>query len=101
MLGYCQSSSLGGKLLNGAHQVQIFGDICNVKAEVGQIKSMSAHGDSDDLCRFIGCQDAEKVKRVFLVHGEYLVQQELSARLHRKGFEKVEIPSIYQEFVLN
>lgn len=101
MSGYCQTSSLGGQLLNGARTVEIFGDACNVVAEIGQIKSMSAHGDIDDLCRFIGCQDAEKVKGVFLVHGEYLVQQELSARLNRKGFEKVEMPSMHQEFVLN
>lgn len=101
MSGYCQTTSLGGQLLNGARKVEIFGDPLEVLAEVGQIKSMSAHGDTDDLCRFMGCQDAEKVKGVFLVHGEYLVQQELSARLNRKGFEKVEMPSMYQEFVLN
>jgi len=91
----------GGELLNGVKKVTIFGDACNVLAEVGRIKSLSAHGDTDDLCRFIGCQDAEKVKRVFLVHGEYLVQQELSARLARKGFEKVETPSMHQEFILD
>jgi metallo-beta-lactamase family protein len=101
MSGYCQTSSLGGQLLNGARKVEIFGDPREVLAEVGQIKSLSAHGDTDDLCRFIGCQDTEKVKGVFLVHGEYLVQQELSARLNRKGFEKVEMPSMHQEFVLN
>lgn len=101
MSGYCQTSSLGGQLLNGARKVEIFGDPREVLAEVGQIKSLSAHGDTDDLCRFIGCQDAEKVKGVFLVHGEYLVQQELSARLNRKGFEKVEMPSMHQEFILN
>lgn len=99
--GYCQASSLGGRLLSGAQQVEIFGDTCNVKAEVGQIKSMSAHGDCDDLARFIGCQNAEKVKTVFLVHGEYLVQQELTTRLNRKGFEKIEMPSMHQEFVLD
>lgn len=81
-------------MLNGVKKVTIFGDACNVLAEVGRIKSLSAHGDTDDLCRFIGCQNAEKVKGVFLVHGEYLVQQELSARLARKGFEKVETPSM-------
>ena len=69
------------------------------RLKIGQINSLSAHGDTDDLCRFIGCQDAEKVKTVFLVHGENLVQQELSARLNRKGFEKVEMPSIHQELV--
>ena len=92
---------MGGRLLNGANKVEIFGDACNVQAEIGQIKSLSAHGDIDDLCRFIGCQNAEKVKGVFLVHGEYLVQQELSARLNRKGFEKIEMPSMHQEFILN
>lgn len=69
--------------------------------QIGQIKSLSAHGDTDDLCRFIGWQNAEKVKGVFLVHREYLVQQELSARLARKGFEKVEMPSMHQEFILD
>ena len=100
MSGYCSSGSLGGQLLNGARKVEIFGDSCNVLAEVGQMKSLSAHGDQDDLVKFIGCQEPEKVKKVFLVHGEYLVQQELSARLSRKGFEKIEIPSMHQEFEL-
>ncbi|MCW3106933.1 MAG: metallo-beta-lactamase [Segetibacter sp.] len=100
MSGYCTSSSLGGQLLNGAKKVEIFGDSCNVLAEVGQIKSLSAHGDQDDLARFIGCQDGNKVKKVFLVHGEYMVQQEFSARLNRKGFENIEMPSMHQEFVL-
>ncbi|GEO10734.1 MBL fold hydrolase [Segetibacter aerophilus] len=100
MSGYCSTSSLGGRLLNGARKVEIFGDSCDVLAEVGQMKSLSAHGDQDDLARFIGCQDGEKVKKVFLVHGEYLVQQELAARLNRKGFEKIEMPSMHQEFEL-
>jgi len=101
MSGYCQSSSLGGQLLNGASTVEIFGDTCHIAAEVGQMKSLSAHGDCDDLCRFVSCQDVEQVKKVFLVHGEYLVQQDLSAKLSRKGFEKIEMPSIHQEFVLD
>lgn len=100
MSGYCSTTTLGGKLLNGAKRVELFGNSCDVLAEVGQMKSMSAHGDQDDLARFINCQDFEKVKKVFLVHGEYLVQQELSARLYRKGFENVEMPSMHQEFDL-
>lgn len=100
MSGYCSTSTLGGRLLSGARIVEIFGDSCTVLAEVGQMKSLSAHGDQDDLARFVSCQDSEKVKNVFLVHGEYLVQQELSARLKRKGFERVEMPSMHQEFEL-
>lgn len=101
MSGYCATSSLGGQLLSGARKVEIYGDPCTVLAEVGQMKSLSAHGDQDDLCKFIGCMDPEKVKKVFLVHGEYLVQQELSARLNRRGFENIEMPSLHQEFTLD
>lgn len=100
MSGYCSTTSLGGKLLNGAKKVDIFGDSCDVLAEVGQMKSLSAHADQDDLARFLGCQDGEKVRKVFLVHGEYLVQQELCARLNRKGFENIAMPSMHQEFIL-
>lgn len=100
MAGYCTPSTLGGQLLNGNSEVEIFGESCKVLAETGQLKSLSAHGDQDDLCSFLSCQDPSKVKCLFLVHGEYLVQQEFSARLQRKGFEKVEMPSQHQEFVL-
>lgn len=100
MSGYCTASSLGGQLLGGAKKVEIFGDSYHVLAEIGQMKSLSAHGDQDDLARFIACQDGEKVKKIFLVHGEYLVQQELTGRLNRKGFGNIEMPSMHQEFVL-
>ncbi len=101
MSGYCSPNTLGGKLLNGADSVDIMGSTCSVNAEIGQMKSMSAHGDQDDLVSFVSCQDAEKVKTIFLVHGEYLVQQEFAVRLTRKGFGKIEMPAMNQEFVLD
>jgi metallo-beta-lactamase family protein len=101
MVGYCEPKSLGGQLLAGEKEVEIFGDPCTVSAEIGKIASMSAHGDYDDLTRFVGCQEAEKVKKIFLVHGEYNTQQELAARLQRKGFENIEMPSMHQEIELN
>jgi metallo-beta-lactamase family protein len=101
LVGYCGVESLGGRLISGAKEVELFGDACAVVAEVGQMGGMSAHGDCDDLCNFINCQDAEKVKTVFLVHGEYTVQQALAARLERKGFKKTEVPVQHQQFELD
>ncbi|HEU4472300.1 MAG TPA: MBL fold metallo-hydrolase [Flavisolibacter sp.] len=97
MVGYCGAKSLGGQLLGGASEVEIFGDPCTVAASIGQVQGMSAHGDTDDLCRFIGNQDPEKVRSIFLVHGEYEVQKAFADRLHLKGFEKVEIPSQHEQ----
>lgn len=97
IVGYCEPSSLGGHLLRGDHEVLIFGDKYEVKAEVQSIRSMSAHGDYDDLLHFISCQDPEKVKEVFLVHGEYEVQQHFRQKILDKGFRKVEIPYQHQK----
>ena len=101
MVGYCEPNSLGGRLLHGDHEVHIFGELYEVKAEVRSIKSMSAHGDYEDLLHFLSCQDPAKVKQLFLVHGEYEVQQHFSKTLNEKGFMHVEIPYQHQRIELN
>ena len=101
IVGYCSGQSLGGQLLSGAKEVEIFGDPCAVQAQVAQMHGMSAHADCDDLSQYISCQDAEKVKAVFLVHGEYKVQQEMAAKLERKDFKKIEIPAQHYEYELS
>jgi len=100
MVGYCEPNSLGGHLLRGDREVSIYGEKFEVVAEVRSIKSMSAHGDYEDLLRFIGGQDPKKVKRVFLVHGEYEVQQRFKEKILEKGFVDVEIPYQHQKIEL-
>jgi metallo-beta-lactamase family protein len=100
MVGYCEPNSLGGHLLRGDREVSIFGEKFEVIAEVQSIKSMSAHGDYEDLLRFIGGQDPEKVKKIFLVHGEYEVQQHFREKILEKGFASVEIPYQHQKIEL-
>jgi len=100
IVGYCEPRSLGGQLKNGVQQVSIYGEQFQVVAEVKSIQSMSAHGDYEDLLKFMSCQDAGKVKKVFLVHGEYDVQQVFKEKLIAEGFLNVEIPDRHQEFDL-
>jgi len=101
MVGYCEPRSLGGRLMNGDKVVRIFGEEFNVVAEIGSIKSMSAHGDYEDLCQFISCQDIQQIKTLFLVHGEYDVQQDFARRLERKGYKDVVIPELHEEKIIN
>ena len=79
-------------MLRGDHEVYIYGEKFEVKAQVQSIKSMSAHGDYDDLLNFISAQKPEKVKKIFLVHGEYQVQQHFKQKILAKGYASVEIP---------
>lgn len=100
LVGYCDPNSLGGQLMAGKPTVQLFREEIQVMAEIQTIKSMSAHGDYEDLLRFLSCQDPAKNKQVFLVHGEYEVQQRFADRLRDKGFKHVAIPDYHQEYEL-
>ncbi len=99
--GYCEPHSLGGRLMSGEKEVGIFGVKHEVHAEIGSIRSMSAHGDYEDLCQWLACQDNKQVKKLFLVHGEYVVQQDFQQRLIKKGFMDVEIPDRHYEIGLS
>jgi metallo-beta-lactamase family protein len=98
LTGYCEPQSLGGRLLAGAKEVSIFGVEHEVHAEIGAIKSMSAHGDYEDLSQWLACQNPAAVEKLFLVHGEYDVQLPFQQRLIRKGFLDVQIPARHQSF---
>jgi metallo-beta-lactamase family protein len=98
--GYCEPNSLGGRLTAGAKEVSIFGIEHEVHAEIGSIRSMSAHGDYEDLSQWLACQDPRQVKQLFLIHGEYDVQTEFKRRLIKKGFRDVLIPERHFEIGL-
>jgi metallo-beta-lactamase family protein len=98
--GYCEPHSLGGRLKLHPKEVGIFGVAHEVNAEIGDIKSMSAHGDYNDLSQWLACQDPRQVKKLFLVHGDYDVQLDFKNRLIGKGFSDVEIPPRHWEIGL-
>ncbi len=97
IVGYCEPESLGGRLMNGAKEVSIYGERHEVKAQVGVIRSMSAHGDYEDMSQWLACQDPKAVQRLFLVHGEYEVQKIFRNWLLKKGFLDIEIPERHSE----
>jgi len=99
LTGYCEPNSLGGRLKLHPKEVNIFGQLHEVNAEVGEMRSMSAHGDYEDLLQFLSCQDPKLIKKLFLVHGDYEVQQIFQKYLIKKGFE-VDIPEKHQEVIL-
>lgn len=100
MVGYASPGSLAGRLIGGQKRVWLFGQDYDVIAEVRSIKSMSAHGDYEDLLQFLTGQAPTKVRQLFLVHGEYDVQLKFAERVRNAGFKNVAIPEYHQEFEL-
>ena len=51
----------------------------------------SAHGDYSDILKLLLRQDKDKVRQIFLVHGEKKVMAALKSTLREHGFRNVEI----------
>jgi metallo-beta-lactamase family protein len=98
--GYCEPSTLGGKLLNGAEKVNIFGEEIEVKAEIILMKEYSAHADYGDIAKFLHCQEKDKIKKIFLVHGEKRVMEQLKKDLEELGYQNIEIPELRLSYVV-
>lgn len=101
IVGYCDPESLGGQLTQGAKEIKINGQELTVNAEVEVMHSMSAHGDVNDLCRYLVCQETDSISTIYLVHGEYSVQQDFQKNLETKGYKSVLIPEQHAVYGLH
>jgi len=93
VVGYCAPSTLGARILRGEQEVSIHGNKYPVRAEIERIESYSGHGDYHEMGDYLSCQDPDKLKNIFLVHGEYETQLNYMAYLQTRRFGDIEIPA--------
>ena len=100
IVGYCTPSSLGARIQDPSlRYVSIFGFDHRIRAQVTKVEGFSGHGDYQEMIQYLtACQDAKKVQKVFIVHGEYSAQEAMKAHLHEAGFEEVAIPEKGEKF---
>ena len=100
IVGYCTPSSLGARIQDPSlRYVSIFGFDHRIRAQVTKVEGFSGHGDYQEMIQYLtACQDAKKVQKVFIVHGEYSAQEAMKAHLHEAGFGVVEVPAKGEEF---
>ena len=96
LVGYASANTLAGALKRGDKQVNIFGERFDVKCRVETMDSFSGHGDYNEMLEFLSCQKPERVKEVFLVHGEYETQVAFKLKLEKAGYRKIHIPALYE-----
>lgn len=99
-VGYCAPATLGARLLRGEKEVSIHGTKYLVKADIERIESYSGHGDYREMGDYLSCQDPEKLKKTFLVHGDYKTQVTYKSYLETRGFGNIEIPDFGKTFIL-
>ena len=99
IVGYASPNTPAGQLRDGAKQLWLFGAKKIVNAKVEVMDSFSAHADYKEILQFIDNQK-DRVKKIYLVHGDYDVQQIFQKTLNNAGFPNIEIPELGQEVEL-
>ena len=77
-VGYAAVGTLARQIIDGAKQVNIFGENIPVQARIYTINGFSAHADQAEL---LAWQKQTGAKRTFLVHGEDDTMKQFAARL--------------------
>jgi metallo-beta-lactamase family protein len=92
MVGYCAPHTLGRRLIERRPEVNIFGKPHTLRAQVEVMNSYSAHADEPELLRFVAHLDPDRLKRIFLVHGDPERQIALTEALGAAGYRDVHRP---------
>lgn len=95
IVGYQAEHTLGRRILERQEFVRIFGEDQKLNAEVAVMEGFSAHADDDELrdYAFRVKERGNRLKKIFLVHGEPVQQEPLAAYLRESlgiGVEVVE-----------
>jgi len=93
-VGYAANGTLARRIIDGAKQVNIFGEDVPVRARIYTINGFSAHADQAEL---LAWQEQTSAKRTFLVHGEEDVMRQFAAHLANTH---IEMPGSDQVFEL-
>lgn len=86
MVGYQAEGTRGRNLMDGAHELKIFGKYIPVKAHVRNLEALSAHADQSDLLWWLG-ELKKQPEYLFLVHGEPTARDAMRIKLaEEKGW---------------
>ncbi|XAM00799.1 MBL fold metallo-hydrolase [Phycisphaeraceae bacterium D3-23] len=96
-VGYQANGTLGRQILNGDREVRIHGRLWPVRARIEQISGLSAHGDKDDLLRWLG-GIGKTPSMIFLTHGEEKSSLALAQAIEDRYGWRTSVPN-YKEVI--
>ncbi|MGB5894494.1 MAG: MBL fold metallo-hydrolase [Ignavibacteriaceae bacterium] len=97
-VGYAAEHTLARKIMDGAKEVNIFGEKHVINCRVKIMDYFSAHADQKELIDYIRLNQKEKLKNIFLVHGEEKQSLVLREKLVTLGYRNVHFPVSGEKF---
>jgi metallo-beta-lactamase family protein len=100
LIGYSAEGTLGRQLLSGSETIKVKDREYKVNARIRKIDVFSGHADQLGLLGFIKNQQVDKLKKVFLTHGEEESMLEFSQEIQKNGFKEVILPAKNETYLL-
>ena len=82
LVGWCAQHTLGARLASGDKQVNVFGELHTVRAEIETMDAFSGHADRHELHRWAE-QITGSLRGIFVVHGELEPAEAFAATLRQ------------------
>ncbi len=92
-VGFAASGTLARRIIDGAREVELFGEPISVRARIHTINGFSAHADQRELVEWRGRVGG--VETTFLVHGEEAAMSALAGKLPDS---RIEMPRLHEIF---
>lgn len=92
LVGYAAENTPGGLLMRGAKEIRLFGKELHVNARIERMESFSAHGDYKEMIYYLRSMDKNKLRKIFLVHGNEDALIGFREHLLNEKYMAVEIP---------
>lgn len=101
IIGYNAEGTLGRQLMDKQTTVRIKGKDYEVGCHIEVTDAFSGHASHNELVDFVRQQVPEKLKRLFLIHGEAQNMFTFKNELEQFGYLSVEVPQLGQSFELD
>lgn len=92
LVGYAAEHTLARKIMDGEKEVNIFGETFKVRAAVKTMDYFSGHADQLELLDYLKFNPPEKLKNLFLVHGEENQANPFMEKLFSLRYKNVHFP---------
>ena len=101
IVGWQAPHTLGRRLVERRPTVKIFGEEYSLNAEVETINGFSAHADRDGLQDYVRQVGVERLKGIFIVHGEDSASLAAASSFRDIGAQNTVVPQPGEEIQLS
>jgi metallo-beta-lactamase family protein len=92
-VGYAAKETLARKMMDGVNPVKIFGEEHKIRCKIKIMDAFSAHADRRNLLDYVDLNPPQRLKHLFLIHGDSDQALPLRDGLRSKGYQNVYYPS--------